>query len=75
MRNPNESSKNLDLNPAERIEILDPSQYSLQAIVDDNGKEKINLSIHCSPKQAARGPLRVFKDESGNYGVGFVIPR
>lgn len=72
MTNPNDSSNNLIPDPVERIEVLDPSQYSLQVIVDKNGKEKINLSIHCSPKQAALGPLRIFKDASGNYGVGFL---
>jgi hypothetical protein len=56
----------------EHIEVLEPSQYSLQVAVDENGNEKINLSIHCSPKQMGEGRLRVSKDASGNYSVGFV---
>ena len=66
------NTENSTPNPAEPIEVLDPSQYSLQVAIDENGNEKINLSIYCSPKQMGEGRLRVFKDASGNYSVGFV---
>lgn len=72
MTKTDDSSNDLTPPPAKCLQPLNPSQYSLQVNTDENGKETISLTIHCSSEQASKGLLKVFKYASGNYGVGFV---